>query len=186
MLKGLLLVHKPFVMTTVRVQRARVKTHAARHISLTRKADFGVDDGMAALSGLHELRVLLLEDREVALGVPVPDRVGGEEKVHFLERALVRLWVEGPHHRDGEDVARGKDVVRLLLERLKHDRAEQRKPAIADGPADHTPRVTFGAHLERKDLSWVEPWDGKPGGPKGCGEEKDHGHGTGAVTARGS
>lgn len=57
------------------------------------KTSLGIEDGVAALSSLDELGVLLLEDLEVPLGFPIPDAVGCEEQVHLLKRALVGLGV---------------------------------------------------------------------------------------------
>ena len=65
---------------------------------------------------LHELGVLLLENLEVALGFPVPDGVGGEDEVHFLEGALVGFWVEGPDDDDGGGVDGAEEVEGLFVE----------------------------------------------------------------------
>lgn len=75
---------------------------------------------MAPLRGLHELRVLLLEDLVVLLGLPVPGGVGGEDEVHLLEGALVGLRVEGPDDEDGEDVDGAEDVEGLFFEGFEH------------------------------------------------------------------
>ena len=84
-----------------------------------------VDNRVPTLRRLHEIRVLLLEDGEVPLGLPVPDTIRSEEEVHFLERALVGLWVEGPDHGNGDDVAGGEDVEGLFVEGLEHDGAKE-------------------------------------------------------------
>lgn len=80
---------------------------------------------MPALRCLHEVRVLLLEDGEVLLGLPVPDAIRSEEEVHFLEGTLVGLRVKGPNHGDGDDVAGGEDVEGLFVKGLEHDGAEE-------------------------------------------------------------
>ena len=160
-------------------QRARIMGHIAM-----RRADHAglrIDDGVPALRGLDEVGVLLLEDGEVALGVPVPDGVGREEQVHLLERALVRLRVEGPDHGDGDDVARAEDVVRVLVQGGEDDGEEEGAPPVADRPAHHAPRVALGPHLEREDLCRVQPWYRQPGGAEGGGEDEDHGHGADTV-----
>ena len=97
-----------------------VQTHIPRHqTSLPAAAPLerlGIHDAVAPLRGLHQLRVLLLEDGEVALGVPVPDGVGGEDEIHFLQGALVRFRVEGPHDDDGGDVDGAEEVEGLFAE----------------------------------------------------------------------
>ena len=67
-------------------------------------ASLRINDRVAALSSLDELRVLLLEDLKVALSLPVPDGVGGEDEIHLLERALVGFWVERPDDNDRSGV----------------------------------------------------------------------------------
>ena len=114
-----------------------------------------IDDGVATLRRLDEIGVLLLEDGEVALGVPVPDGVGGKQQVHLLEGALVGLRVQGPDHGDGDDVAGTEDVVRVLVQGREDDGEEEGAPPVADGPAHHAPRVALGADLEREDLRGV-------------------------------
>ena len=79
-------------------------------------AGLGIHDAVAPLRRLHQFRVLLLEDLEVALGVPVPDGVGGEDEVHFLEGALVGLRVEGPDDDDSGGVDGAEEVERLFIE----------------------------------------------------------------------
>lgn len=129
---------------------------------------------MTALSSLDKLGVLLLENAEVPLGLPVPWAVGSEEKVHLLKSALVGFGVESPNHGEGDQVGGGEDVVSLFVESLEHDRAEESEPAIAHGPADNTPCVTLSTNLKREDLSWVQPGDGEPGGTEGGCEQEDH------------
>lgn len=75
-----------------------------------------VHDAVAPLRRLDELGVLLLEDLEVALGLPVPDGVGGEDEVHFLEGALVGFRVEGPDDDDGGGVDGAEEVEGLFVE----------------------------------------------------------------------
>lgn len=87
---------------------------------------------MATLSSLDELGVLFLENLEVPLGIPVPDAVSSEDQIHFLKSALVGLRVQGPDHRNGNDVCSGEDIIGVFLERLEHDRAKESQPAISD------------------------------------------------------
>ena len=70
---------------------------------------------------LYELRVLFFQNREIPLGFPVPDGVGGEDEVHFFKGPLVCLWVEGPDHGDGDGVTDAEDVKRFLVDGTKHD-----------------------------------------------------------------
>lgn len=156
------------------VEGISVQAHATGNAAPPGQTSLRVEDGVAALSSLDKLRVLLLEDFEVALSIPVPWAVSGEEKVHFLKSALVGLRVQSPHHGNGDEIGGGEDVVCLFVESLEHDGAEECEPAIAHGPADDTPGVTLSTDLEREDLSGVEPWDGKPGSTEGCCEEEDH------------
>lgn len=141
MLEGLLLINR--IMMPVRI---RFQAHAPSDTALTNTV-LGIDDRVAARSRLSDLRVLLFEDGEIALGFPVENTVGGEEKVHLLEGALVGFGVEGPDHGDGDDVASAEDVVGLFAERFEHDWAEKTQPSVADGPADDTPGVALGADL---------------------------------------
>ena len=143
----------------------------------------GVDDRVAASSSVSDLWVLFLEDGEIALGFPVEDAVGGEEKIHLLEGALAGLGVEGPHHGDGDDVAGAEDVVGLFAESFEHDRAEESQPSVADGPTHNTPGVTLGPDFQGKDFSRVQPWNSKPGGAEDKCEEVDHSHGGVAVAS---
>ena len=167
------------VMHRQRVGIHRPAVVRAHHASLR------VDDGVTALGGLDEIGVLLLEDGEVALGLPIPDAVGGEEQIHFLERALVGLRVEGPHHGDGDDVAGAEDVVGVLIEGGEDDGQQEGAPPVANGPAHHAPGVALGADFEREDLGGVEPGYGQPGGAEGGGEDEDHGDGADAVALGG-
>lgn len=85
----------------------------------------GIHNAAAALRRLHQFGVLLFEDLEVALGFPVPDGVGGEDKVHFLEGALVGFGVEGPDDEDGGDVDGAEEVEGLFVE-LGEDCGEEK------------------------------------------------------------
>ena len=162
-------------------QSRGIQAHAPRNTSLLRQSSLGIDDGMAALGGLDQLRVLLLEERKVPFRFPVPDAVGSEEEVHFFERALVRFGVEGPDHGEGDQIGCGEDVVGVLVQGLEHDRAEECEPAVTDRPADDAPSITFGTDFQWEDLGGIQPRDGEPGRAEcGC-EEEDHGDGTGAV-----
>lgn len=139
---------------------------------------------MTSLRGLNQFWVLLLEQREVALRVPVPDTIGREQKVHFFECALVGFWVQCPHHGDRDHVTSCKDVISFFVEGLEHDGAEQSEPTIADGPTNDTPCVAFGTNFKWEDFGWVQPRDREPGGAKSSSEKEDHSHSTGAVAAR--
>ena len=122
-----LLLDLSIIMTMTVVERVDIKAHVATDASLALAHDpsVRVDDVVAVLRGLDELGVLFLEQGEVALRLPVPDAVGGEEEVHLLEGALVRFRVEGPDHGDGDGVAGGEDVEGPLLEGVEHDGAEE-------------------------------------------------------------
>ena len=48
-------------------------------------------------------------------------------------------------------------------------------PSVSNAPSYHTPCVTFGANLQGKDLGWVEPGNGKPGGAEAGGENEGEG-----------
>ena len=96
-----------------------VEAHVPRHqtaLPAALEAALGVHDAVAPLRRLDELGVLLLEDLEVALGLPVPDGVGGEDEVHFLEGALVGFRVEGPDDDDGGGVDGAEEVEGLFVE----------------------------------------------------------------------
>lgn len=147
---------------------AGIERHAATDTGVADgKASLGVEDGVAALSGLDELGVLLLKDLEVALGLPVPDAIGCEEQVHLLESALVGFRVQSPDHGDGDGVGGGENIVCFFVDSLEHDGAEESEPAVAQRPANDTPGVTLCTDLEREDLSGVQPWDGQPSGTEG-------------------
>lgn len=168
------------------VQSVDVQAHVPGHAALPSrlgKTRLGVDDRLAALGGLHELGVLLLEDREVLLGLPIPDAVGGEEEVHLLEGALVRLGVQAVDHGQRDDVGDAEDVIRLLLESFEDDGKDEREPAVTDGPANDAPGIALGTDLQWEDFSWVKPWDSEPGRAE-CGrEEEDHGDSSGGVAS---
>ena len=95
------------------------EAHVPRHqtsLPPALETALGVHDAVAPLRRLHELGVLLLEDLEVALGFPIPDGVGGEDEVHFLEGALVGFRIEGPDDDDGGGVDGAEEVEGLFLE----------------------------------------------------------------------
>ena len=141
---------------------------------------------------LHELGVLLLEDLEVALGFPVPDGVGGEDEVHFLEGALVGFRVEGPDDDDGggvdgaeeveglfveggEDGGEEEDldlIFALVFECLRGRKDATNRPPVANGPANHTPCVASGTDFQWEDLGRVQPWHGQPCRAEDSGEEE--------------
>ena len=181
MFEGLLL------LIDVRVggKRVNIQAHVPGNaaVSSLGEAGFGVDDRVATLGSLHELRILLFEDGKVLLGLPVPDAVRREEKVHFLEGALIRLGVQAVDHRQRDDVGNTEDVVCLLLESFKDDGKDECQPAVADRPANDTPCVTLGSDLQRENLSWIKPWNGEPRGAEGGGEEEDHRNSTRAVAS---
>lgn len=141
------------------------------------KPGLGFDDGVATLGSLDQLRVLFLEQAEVAFGFPGPDAVGGEDEIHLLKGALVGFGIQGPDHGDSDDVGGTKDIVSLLFESSEDVRQHHSKPAVANGPADDTPGVTLGTNFQGKDFSRVKPWDSKPSGTKGGSEQEDHGDG---------
>lgn len=96
-----------------------VEAHVPRHqtpLPAALQTALRIHDAVAPLRRLHELGVLLLEDLEVALGFPVPDGVGGEDEVHFLEGALVGFRVEGPDDDDGGGVDGAEEVEGLFAE----------------------------------------------------------------------
>lgn len=136
---------------------------------------------MTALGSLDEFGVLLLEDLEVSLGLPVPDAIGSKYQVHLLKGTLIGLGIQRPDHGDRDGVCRGEDVVCVFLYSLEHDGAEQSEPSVSDRPPDHTPGITLGTDFQGEDLSRVQPWDSEPGGAEGGGEQEDHSNRTGAV-----
>ena len=158
------------------------------------------------MSRLHELGVLLLEDLEVALGFPVPDGVGGEDEVHFLEGALVGFWVEGPDDDDGGGVDGAEEVEGLFIQGFEDGGKEQDlqlvfalvfeclrggkkdstyRPPVANGPSDHAPGVASGTHFQWEDLGRVQPWHGQPCRAEDGGEEEHEENGP-AADARGT
>ena len=178
MLEGLLLLKCRVVVALG--EGIGVERHiAANTLVADGETSFGIEDGVTALSSLDELGVLLLEDLEVPLGLPVPDAVGCEEQIHFLESALVGLGVQGPDHGKSEDICGGEDVVGFLVQSLEHDRAKESEPAISQGPTNDAPGVALGSDLEWEDLSGVQPWDGEPSGAESGCEEEDHSDCTG-------
>ena len=184
MLERLLLLHSIIVM--VRVQCIDIQRHVPRDTPTSRETSLGVNNRVSARSRLHKIRVLLLEKTEVALRFPIPGAIGREEQIHFLQGTLAGFGIECPDHGDSDNVGGSEDIVRLLIEGLEHDGAEQGKPAVTDGPTNDTPGVTLGTDLEGEDLGRVEPRDSQPGGTKGGSEKEDHGNGTGAVALGGS
>ena len=181
MLEGLfLLVNVPVVGKGVNIQ-THVPGNAAS--SSLGKAGFGVDNRMATLSSLDKFRILFFENGEILLGLPVPDAVRREEKVHLFKGALIRLGVQAVDHRQRDDVGSTEDVVCLLLKCFEDDGKDECQPAVAERPADDTPCVSFGSDFQWENLSWVKPWNGKPGGAEGGGEEENHGDSARTVTS---
>lgn len=150
-----------------------VKAHVPGNGTATPLTSLRVDDAVAATSRLDQFGVLLLEDGEVALGLPVPDAVGGKHQVHLLERALVGLGVQGPDDDDGGHVDGTEDIQGLFVEGGEHRGEEEGGPAVADGPADHTPGITACTDFQGEDLGGVKPGHGKPCGTEDGGEEED-------------
>ena len=184
MLEGLLLLKGSVIMALG--EGIGIEGHiAANTLVADWKTCLGIKDGVASLSSLDELGVLLLEDLEVPLSLPVPDAVGCEEQVHFLESALVGLRVQSPDHGNGDDVGSGKDVVRLLIQRLEHDRAEESEPAISQRPPHDSPSIPLSSDLEWENLSGVQPWHSEPSGAESGCEEEDHSDCTGCKTLSG-
>ncbi len=106
--------------------RFRIQAKTPRHQTRPpRQPRLGIRDAMPPLRSLHEVRVLLLEDLEVLLGLPVPGGVGGEDEVHFLEGALVGFWVEGPDDEDGEGVDGAEDVEGFFAQGFEHGWEEE-------------------------------------------------------------
>lgn len=123
-LEGLLL---HLIVPMMSPELVDIQTHIARDapLPLGRETGLGIDDGVAALGSLYEFGVLLFEQGEVALGLPVPDAVGREEEVHLFKRALVGFGVQGPDHRDRDGVAGCEDVEGLFAQGLEHDGQKQ-------------------------------------------------------------
>lgn len=176
MLEGLLLIDRTMSLGI------RVQAHAPSDTALT-DTMLGIDDRVTARSSVGDLRILLLEDGEVALGFPVEDAVRGEEEVHLLKGALAGLGVESPDHGEGDDVAGAEDVVSLFAERFEHDGAEETQPSVTDGPAHDTPRVTLRTDFQRENFGRVQPWNSKPGSAENECEDVDHGDGGVTVTS---
>lgn len=97
--------------------RVGIQAHVARYqAALSCVTSFRIDDAVAPLCGLDEFGVLLFENLEVPLGLPVPDRVGREHEIHFFESTLVGLRVEGPDDDDRSGVDGTEEVKRLFAE----------------------------------------------------------------------
>jgi hypothetical protein len=58
------------------------------------------------------------------------------------------------------------------------------KPAVADTPTNHSPRVALGPYREGEDFRRVQPGDREPCGAKRRGEDENHA-GRGDTIARG-
>ena len=181
MLEVLLLGDSVPVLAVV-IGRSEVETCGTRLAVGGRQTGLWVDDGMAALGCLDERWVLLLEQLEGALGFPGPDAVRCKDKVHFFQGALVGFGVESPDHGDGNDIGGTENVVGLLSEGFEDVWQHHSKPAIADGPANNTPGVTFGTDFQGKDLSRVQPWYCEPGGAESGCEKEDHGNSAVSIT----
>ena len=133
---------------------------------------------MATLSGLDKLWILFLEELEVALSLPGPDAVGGEDEVHFFECALVGFWVQSPNHGDSDNVGSAENVIGLLVQSIEHVWEHHGEPAVAKRPANNTPGVALCTDLQGEDLSRVEPGYCEPGGTESGREEEDHSNST--------
>ena len=97
----------------------RLQTHVPRYqAALSAPFDpcLGIHDAVATLRRLHQFGVLFFEDLEVTLRFPIPDGVGGEDEVHFLEGALVGFGVEGPDDDDCDGVDGAEEVQGLFVE----------------------------------------------------------------------
>ena len=182
MLEGLLLLVGILVVSKSVDIQAHVPSHAALSSRLG-KTSLRVDDRLAALGGLDELGVLLLEDSEILLCFPIPDAVRSKEKIHLLKSALVGLGVQAVDHGQRDDVGNTEDVVSLLLKGLEDDGKEECEPAITNRPANDTPGITLSPDLQWEDFGWVEPWNSEPGGAECGGEEEDHSNSTGSVAS---
>lgn len=120
-----------------------------------RHARLRIDHTASAPRSLHEPGVLLDEDLEVPLRLPVEDAVRREDQVHLLERALVGFGVEGPNDDDGEDVDAAENVQRGRAEFCEDGGQQEGAPSVADRPADYTPCVALCSDLKREDLGGV-------------------------------
>ena len=110
---------------------------------------------MASLGCLDKLRVLLLEETELLLAIPNEPAIGGKEKIHFFQGALIGFWVETVHHRQRDNVRDAEDVVGLLTQGRKDDRQHEGEPAITKRPANHTPSVALSPNLQGENLGRV-------------------------------
>lgn len=178
---------RPLLAIRLRIQ-AKTPWHQTRP---PRQPRLGIRDAMPPLRSLHEIRVLLLEDLVVLLGLPVPGGVGGEDEVHFLEGALVGFWVEGPDDEDGEGVDGAEDVEGFFAQGFEHGWEEEDlemsvsatsmvvwvdffsyRPAVANGPSYHTPCVALGTNLQWENLGRVEPGHCEPCSTENSREEE--------------
>ena len=142
---------------------------------------------------MHQFRVLFFEDLKITLSFPIPDGVGGEDEIHFLEGTLVGFGVEGPDDDNGGGVNGAEKVKSLFLE-LSEDCGEEKNlflfrkyddtdtmkslretycPAVANRPTHHTPCIASSSDLQWKDLGWVQPRYGQPRRSKNHGV-KEH------------
>ena len=93
MLEGLLLLIGAVIRMALR-ERGGIERHVAGDAAAAdRETGLGVEDGVTTLGSLDELRILLLEDLEVLLSLPIPDAVGREKQIHLFEGALVGLGI---------------------------------------------------------------------------------------------
>ena len=174
MLEGLLLLKGAIIRMALR-ESGGIERHVAGDAAAAdRETGLGVEDGVTTLGSLDELRILLLENLEVLLSLPVPDAVGREKQIHLFEGALVGLGIQGPDHRNRDRVRCGKDVVRLFVESLEHDGAKEGEPTVPHRPTNHSPSIPFRANFKGKDFSRIQPWNGEPGSAEGGREEEDH------------
>ena len=106
----------------------RLETHVPRYqtaLSAALESCLRIHDAVSPLRRLHQFGVLLFEDLEVALRFPVPDGVGCEDEVHFLEGALVGFGVEGPDNDDGGGVDGAEEVQGLFVELGENGRKQK-------------------------------------------------------------
>lgn len=132
----------------------------------------------------NKLRLLSLQLSKLLLSIPDPRRVSGKEKIHLLKSSLVTLGVEGPDHRDSQQVAGTKDVQSVLANVGEHDRAEEGEPAVADTPTKDSPGVTLGSDLKGEDLGRVQPRDSQPSSAEHRGEDEDERGSSSSVRVR--